>query len=375
MWLAVQLTGGDPLSVALVTSLQFLPMFLSAQGGKLGDRLNKRGLLIASQSLTAAGTVALGVLTWLGAANLFWVCVFAALLGIPAAVDAPTRLALPRELVVPELLASAIGINGIVFQTSRVVGPALAGVLIASWGVSSGFFAAGVCGVLGLFALASVPNGTTSRDTVRSGESWRQALQWIRADAGLVAPIVGGFVVGVCLANLQLALPLILTGIAGAGAASYGALVAMTGMGGAVGAAIGASFRGAAPMGRLHILLAGFALASALVSIMPSVVTLAAGVLVAAVFMQAYNTTAISTLQATTPEGGHGRVMGIYVLSYFIWSGAGTPLFGLAASYVGPRAALGTSSALCLLAVTVLALRLRRSRFSSHSPDKGVVLE
>lgn len=361
VWLAVQVTGGDPVSVGLVTSLQFLPTFLSAQGGRLGDRLSKRLLLIASQSIAVLGSLVLGVLAYLDAAPLVWVCVFAAVLGIPAAIDAPIRLAMPRELVVPELLTSAIGINGIVFQTSRVVGPAIAGVCIAAWGVGSGFLLAGVCGALGLVALASLPKGAAGGGAGASGESWRTAMRWFRADAGLVAPVAGAFVVGACLANLQLALPLILTGIAGAGAASFGLLVAMTGLGGAVGAAVAASFPGPSRIGRLHLLLAVFAGASAVVAVLPSVLTLALGVLVAAIFMQAYNTMAISALQARTPEGGHGRVMGLYVFCYFIWSGIGTPLFGLASAQIGPRAALGISSGLCLAAVIILALRLRRS--------------
>jgi MFS family permease len=361
VWLAVQITGGDPVSVGLVTSLQFLPMFLSAQGGRLGDRLSKRLLLIASQSIAAAGSLILGLLAYLGAAQLLWVCVFAAVLGIPAAIDAPIRLAMPRELVVPELLTSAIGINGIVFQVSRVVGPAVAGVCIAAWGVGSGFLLAGVCGALGLAALGSLPKGAAGGGAGAQAESWRTAMRWFRADAGLVAPVAGAFVVGMCLANLQLALPLILTGIAGAGAASYGLLVAMMGLGGAAGAAIAASFRDPSRMGLLHLLLAAFAATSGAAAFLPTVPTLALGVLVAAVFMQSYNTMAISTLQALTPEGGHGRVMGLYVLSYFIWSGVGTPAFGLASAHIGPRIALAISSSLCLLAVVVLAARLRRS--------------
>jgi MFS family permease len=361
VWLAVQITGGDPLSVGLVTGLQYLPMFLSAMGGRLGDRLNKRRLLIASQSIAAAGSLVLGMLAYLEAVPLVWLCIFAVVLGIPAAVDAPIRLAMPRELVVPELLTSAIGINGIAFQVSRVVGPAIAGVCIAAWGAGSGFLMAGVSGALGLAALASLPRGAAGAGRGAPGESRRPATRRFRADAGLMGPIAGAFVVGACLANLQLALPLILTGIPGAGADSFGLLVAMTGLGGAAGAAVAASFRGPAPNGRLHVLLAGFAGLSAVVAVLPSVPALALGVLAAAVFMQAYNTMAISALQARTPEGGHGRMMGLYVFYYFVWSGIGTPLFGLASAQIGPRAALGISSGLCLAAVIILALRLRRS--------------
>ncbi|MCG2623405.1 MFS transporter [Arthrobacter sp. I2-34] len=361
VWLAIQITGGDPLSVGLVTGLQYLPMFLSALGGRLGDRLNKRRLLIASQSIAAAGSLVLGVLAYLGAAPLVWVCIFAVVLGIPAAVDAPVRLAMPRELVVPELLSSAIGINGIVFQVSRVVGPAIAGVCIAAWGVGSGFLLAGVSGALGVAALAALPRGVARAGRGAAATRRSPATRRIRDGAGLIGPIAGAFVVGACLANLQLALPLILTGIPGAGADSFGLLVAMTGLGGAAGAAVAASFRGPAPNGRLHLLLAGFAGLSAVVAVLPSVPALALGVLAAAVFMQAYNTMAISTLQAYTPEGGHGRVMGLYVFCYFIWSGIGTPMFGLASAQIGPRAALGISSGLCLAAVIVLSLRVRRS--------------
>lgn len=357
IWLTVVVTDGDPVVVGTVTALQFLPMLLSAVGGGLGDRWSKRRVLLISQAVAVAGCLVLAALAHADAAGPAVLGAMAVVLGLSAAVDAPVRLAFPREIVDRQLIASAIGVNGLVFQTARVAGPAVAGLVIARWSEGAGLLFAAACGVGALVALATVGRTPARPAGAAARPPWRGTLRTVARTPGLATPVVGALIVGACLADLQVALPLMLDAIPGAGVGDFGLAVATLGVGGAAGALLAAVAAPAATAARLDVSLTLFALVALAAALMPVVSLLAAALLVAGVAMQFYNTNAITLLQVSSPDGQHGRVMGLYVVAFFVWSGLGTPLFGLAAAAVGPRPALAASSLVCALAGAAMALR------------------
>ncbi|MFN7151342.1 MAG: MFS transporter, partial [Microthrixaceae bacterium] len=275
IWLTVVVTDGDPFSVGLVTALQFVPMMLSAFGGGLGDRWNKRLVLLVSQIVAVAASLVLGVLSMTGSATLPLLGVMAVVLGLTAAVDAPVRLAFPREIVGQQLLKSAIGLNGIVFQGARVVGPAVAGLVIVRWNESVGFFVAAGCGVVALLLLLLVAS-TPARVAAEGVDvRWRTTLRFIRREPALLSPLIGAVVVGACLSNLQVALPLILDRMPNAGAGDFGLLVATIGAGGACGALTASVVRRGQTLLWLNLFLIAYALATLVVAAMPTVALMA----------------------------------------------------------------------------------------------------
>ena len=362
VWLTVVVTDGDPFSVGLVSALQFLPMMLSAFGGGLGDRWSKRTVLFVSQVVAVITSVGLAVLTTLDLATLPVLGAMAVVLGLTAAIDAPTRLAFPREVVAQHLIKSAIGINGVVFQSARVVGPAVAGVVIGTWGEAIGFYVAAGFGVAALVALAIVRPRVTGVSTAQVDGRWMATYDAVRREPALLSPLVGALVVGTCLANLQVAIPLILDRMPGAGAGDFGLLLATIGLGGACGAlAASLTLRGQNVRG-MNLALCFYCLATLSVAAMPTVPALAMATFVTGLVLQLYNTNALTLLQESSPPGQHGRVMGLYVVTFFVWASFGTPLFGLAAGAAGPREMLAVSSLLCAVGGAVLWARSPTSR-------------
>jgi MFS family permease len=138
-WLVLRLTN-EPLPLGITTALQFTPILaLGAWAGVVADRLDKRRLLLATQAAMAALALVLGILTATGAIRLWMVYLLALLLGFATAFDMPTRQAFVSEMVGPGQVVNAIGLNSAVFNSARVIGPAAAGVVIATVGIATAF--------------------------------------------------------------------------------------------------------------------------------------------------------------------------------------------------------------------------------------------
>jgi MFS family permease len=132
-WLVLQLSGDSGVALGLITALQFGPtLVLSMYGGVLGDRYDKRRLLQITQGLMGVLALVLGLLVATGGIALWHVFVLAALLGAVSAIDAPVRQAFVSEMVGPELLANAVSLNSTIFNGARLIGPAVAGLLIGA---------------------------------------------------------------------------------------------------------------------------------------------------------------------------------------------------------------------------------------------------
>ena len=139
-WLVLTLSGGSALAVGIVMALQFGPtLVLSLWGGVLADRYDKRRLLMATQAAAALFGLILGLLDVADVVDLWHVYVLALLLGCSSAIDAPIRQSFTIEMVGPDKLANAIGLNSMTFNTARIVGPAIAGVLITVVGTGPVF--------------------------------------------------------------------------------------------------------------------------------------------------------------------------------------------------------------------------------------------
>jgi predicted MFS family arabinose efflux permease len=243
-WLVLQLTG-SPLRLGLISTLQFAPVLLfSLVAGAAADRLPKRRVLIASQMTFLCQAVALALLVATGAAQYWQVCALALVVGFASVIDQPVRQSYIVELVGREDLGNAIALNSASFNTARIVGPALAGILIARFGVAPAFavnalgFAISIAVLLRLSA-HGLPAPTSERSMLEEmveGVRYAAGTPVIAVALGVVA------VISLCVFNFSVYVPLLARNVLHLGAEGFGFLMACLGVGAVAGAlTVGAS--------------------------------------------------------------------------------------------------------------------------------------
>jgi MFS family permease len=352
-WLVLAL-GGSPIQLGFVAVLQFGPaMVLAPFGGVLADRIEKRHALLGTQIAACLQALVLFVLTATGVVQIPMVLVMAFFLGLVNAVDMPMRLALAPDLVPRNLLSNAIALNSMAFNSARVVGPALAGVIIAAGTGVTGSATAGVAVNLGIntvtYAAVFIgllrmnPREIRRHDRPEQHppvlESLREGIGYaVRAPLVLWSLVLLGGVAAFGF-NFQILLPLFATRILDLGADGYGALFAAMGVGSLAGSLTLAFMRSrrAIPL----MLIGGAAFAVLLAGLAASrTVWVAAPLIVAAGYASMLMINTINaTVQANVTDALRGRVMALYVT---VFAGS-APLGGLFAG--GVAEALGTPAA------------------------------
>ena len=357
-WLVLRLTD-RALPVGITTALQFLPVLLfAAWGGLAADRVDKRKLLAATQTAMASLALVLGVLTLTGSIRLWMVYLLAFLLGCTTAFDMPARQAFVTEMVGHDQVSNAVGLNSAVFNSARVVGPAVAGVLIVTVGIAPAFllnavsYLAVIAGLLAmdpaeLHRQAPAPR---TRGQVRDGFRYVWATPVLRSTILLVA------VVGTLGINTRVVLPLLARFTFQAGPGVYGTLAAVTAAGSVVGALAAASR--ARPTRRL---LLGSVAALGVVSLAAAAAPGLGWELVVLMLLGAatitFLATANSILQLASSPQMRGRVMALYGMVFLGSTPLGSVLVGWLAERYGPRSGfvLGGVASLAAVVTALLA--------------------
>jgi MFS family permease len=368
-WLVLQLTHSG-VAVGAAAALQFTPMLLGgAWGGLIADRFAKRRLLIVTQTLMALPALALLALTASGAIELWMLYLLIFARGAVNAVDNPARQAFLVELVGPDRLVNAVSLGSALINGARTIGPALAGVVIATAGVEPCFglnalsFAAMILALRGMdtSALRSAPPAVREPGQVRSG------LRYVRATPTLWIPLALMAIVGTFTFNFQVLLPLLASFSFGGGAGTYAALTTAMGLG----AIAGAIANGA----RTHVrpaLLGGAAAAfGTLVVAVAAMPTTALAVLAlvpvgaaSVVFAASVN----SFLQLAVAPHMRGRVMALYSVVFLGSTPIGGPLMGWIAGTASPRAALALGGAVALGAAVWVRAAFARAGIAAGAP-------
>jgi MFS family permease len=356
-WLVLRLTDA-PLPLGITLALQFTPMLaFGAWAGLVADRADKRRLLLATQTAMAALALVLGTLTATGAVRLWMVYTLALLLGVATAFDMPARQAFVSEMVGPDRVANAVGLNSASFNTARVVGPAVAGALIAVVGIAPAFFINAVS-YLALIGglLAMDPDRLYRRAAVERGRGQiRAGIRYVWATPVLRSTIVLVAVVGMLGLNYRVALPLLARFAFDGGPGAYGALAAIMAAGSVVGA-LTVARRGRPTRALLIGSVAAFGLLSLAAALAPTIVVEAAFLFPIGAASLAFVATANSTVQLNSSPQMRGRVMSLFGL---VLLGSGPPsglLSGWMAGQFGPRSILLLSGVSCVLAATVATL-------------------
>lgn len=363
-WLVLQITGGDAVALGLVTALQFLPFLLLAPVvGVVADRFNRRWVLTATGSLGALAAGGLAAATIAGAVNLPIIFVCGAALGVAAAFDQPARQALVGQVVPRESLANAVALNSATFNLARIIGPALAGFIIAvsSAGVVFGLNAVSFLAAVGsLWRLRLVRPNDVSAGQPGHRVTFRAGLAYLRARPDLIVVIAMVAVTAVFAFNFAMTTALMATQEFGRGAAQFGMLSTTLAVGSIAGSLLSARRRRPISLGFVAVAGVAFGLATALSGLMPTFWLFALSLPVCGFAALTFSVGAQSYLQLHTEPTMRGRVMGIYALVFFGSNPVGAPVLGLLSAAFGPRAGLiggGLIAALGLAAIAVWAKR------------------
>ena len=328
-WLVYEILGASPFQLGLVNVLQFLPVLVfGIPAGIIADRFPKRSILMVTQSTMMLLSGVLAVLVITDVVQLWHVYLVATLFGCANAVDMPTRQAFVSEMVDRDALMNAIALNSALFNTGRIIGPAIAGLLLAIMGPGPLFAinaASYIAVLIGLLMMNTAPITNTS--TVGPIQRLREGLAYIRSEPVISRTIIMVGMIGIFGMNFNVWVPVLASDAFDAGSSAYGQLFSAMGAGSLLGA-LSLAFSGRSP-NRNRMVAAVFAMGAGeivLDVVAASGTALMLGALsLALVGFMSTNTmsTANTLVQTTASDELRGRVMAVYMTVF-----AGTVPFG-----------------------------------------------
>jgi MFS family permease len=367
-WLVLQLTS-DPLALGIVAAAQFTPVLvLGLFAGVYADSVNKRTALIWTQVSAAVLALVLGLLVFGNVVQVWQVFVLALLLGVVNAFDMPIRQAFVVEMVGRDDVANAVALNSAVFNGTRIVGPAIAGIFIATIGIAPLFFFNAVSYLAVVAGLLMMRTGELHRPRERLavGRNPRsvvdhlvEGLRYVGATKLILVPIVVLGVVSTFTLNFQVLIPVFARDVLHGEADTYGFLMAASGAGSLASALAIAFFM----RPTMRLLLAGTAVIGAgflglsLIASLPLDMVLMFVVGFGVIAMAATTNT---TIQLSTPDALRGRVMSVYTTVFAGSVPFGGLFSGVLAAAAGVQVALAVGGVIALLAAIGAAAWLRR---------------
>jgi MFS family permease len=360
-WLVLSLTGSAT-TLGVIVALQTLPvLLLGPYGGVVADRIDKRRLMVALQIAMGVQALILGVLTVTGAVRLWEIGVLAALLGLNNAFENPARQAFMLELVGGESLRNAVTLNSVLVNVARVIGPAVAGVLIATVGegpcflLNAASFAAVVTSLITLERSAIQPSPPSGREPGQL----REGLRYVKRTPELGVPLAMMALAGALAYEFQVTLPVMARQGLHVGATGYGFMTAAMGVGAVVGGLFVAN-RGRTGLPTLVLAATAFGVVLLLASVAPNLPIELLALALAGGASISFMSTGNSTLQLAAAPSMRGRVMALWFVAFQGSTPIGGPIVGWVMAQAGARAGLGLGGVTCLLTALLGLLALRR---------------
>jgi MFS family permease len=361
-WLVLELSGGSGIAVGITTGLQFLPMLLlSPYGGLIADRFDKRQILKVTQSWLGICAAALGLLAISGVATTEYVYAIAFAFGLGTAFDNPARQAFVSEVAGPDHLPNAIGLNSATFHAARIVGPAVAGLVIAA--VGAGWAILGnALSYLAFIAALMIMDGRLLRTTPPSPRAKRQireGLVYIRSRPDMLLVLCVVFFLGTFGLNFTMTSALMAQQEFHRSAQDYGILGTLMAVGSLAGALLAARRRNR-PSGRLVVGMAAiFGVIEIASGLAPSYVAYAATLPLLGLATLLTLTAANASIQLGVDSLRRGRVMALYIMVLMGGTPIGSPILGWIGEAMGARWTLIGGGAATLLGIVVSVLALR----------------
>jgi MFS family permease len=340
-WLVLRLTGSG-VALGVVTALSFAPVLvLGAWAGVLADRYDKRRILLGTQAAFAVLALALWGLVAADAVHLWAVYGLAFLQGVVTAVDTPARQSFFAEMVSAEHLTNAVSLNSAVMTGTRIVGPAIAGLLIAGVGLEACFLVNGLSYLAVIGGLLAMRPEELHRTPVpRDGGGLRAGLRYVWRTPELRTPLVVMAVIFTLSFNFQVLMPLLAEDAFDGDARTLGWLLSFMGIGSLVGA-LGMARRARPNPVRLMRSAAALGALSVAAAVMPNLPSELAALVVLGFVAIVFMITANTTLQLTARPEMRGRVMALYSVVFLGGTPIGAPIAGWTAEWLGPRWGLG----------------------------------
>ena len=364
-WLAYEITD-SPFLLSLVTIMQFLPMlFFSLFSGVVIDRYSKKKLLFFTQSASLVITFVLAMLVWTGTVQYWHILVSSVFLGIVNTLDMPTRQSFVIEMVGKEDLLNAIALNSSIFNAARVLGPALAGLVMAEMGISACFFFNSIsfaAVIISLFFIKPVEAARIRSADIKVWQSIKDGIIYIKNNPVVSKTLLSVFVVAAFGMNISVLLPVFAKVALAQGEAGYGYLMSIMGIGSLIGALVVASMSRGGPK---NIILKCYpyfiALMNILIALTKSFLLSGVGLALLGFFYVSFAATSNSTIQYNTLDEYRGRVMSVYSL----FNGGAMPIgnfyAGMLTENFGPTIGfLGCGSIIALLMGGSLLIKTKR---------------
>lgn len=370
-WLVLELTG-SALKLGTISAVQFLPMMVfSLFAGTLVDRYSKRKILIITQASLMILAAVLATITWLDIVQYWHILVLALLLGIVNTLDMPVRQSFFIELVGREDLMNAIALNSSIFNLARIIGPAIAGIMMGLLGIAVCFYLNALsflAVIIGLWLIKLPPKEQVAR-AVTSFKSImadiRDGLKYVVSQPVIYLPLILLSVISAFVLNFNVLVPIFASQNLGQNEVGYGLLMTCMGVGSFSGALIQSARSGSGP--KLKIMVAGALGASLFVLVMGFVrnYALACALLLLAGFGAIIFTTSVnSMIQLNSSDAMRGRVMSVYSLVFGGVIPIGSMYSGNVAEFLGAPVCMAISGAVGILASLVIAGTITRKRHS-----------
>jgi MFS family permease len=348
--------------VGLVVALQTLPvLILGPYAGVVADRVDKRKLMIALQSLMGVQALVFGVLTLTHVITLWQIGILAVVLGLNNTFENPARQTFVLEMVGTEDLRNAVTLNSVLVNVARAVGPAAAGLIIAAGGYGVCFLVNAASFVAVVASLMKMDTSTLSpsKPTQRAKGQLREGLRYVKGEVGLAVPLMMMAIVGCLAYEFQVTLPVMATRAFHGGPQSYGFMTASMGVGAVIGGLYVAG-RGKTGLRSLTRSCVVFTVVIAAAAVAPNLtielIALAAVGAASVAFLSKGN----STLQLAAAPQMRGRVMALWAVAFLGSTPIGGPTAGAVSQYVGPRWGLGLGALACAVAAILGGVVLRR---------------
>jgi MFS family permease len=363
-WLVLELTNSGT-ALGIITALQFGPsLFFGLWGGVIADRGDKRKILFATQGALAVAALVLGLLDVTGVVQFWHVMVLATVLGLIAAIDTPVRQSFVVEMVGREDLVNAVGINSTIFNAARILGPAVAGIMITAVGTGWAFLvnALSSVGVLGGLWLMRTAELYPSKPLVRAKGQLRDGFLYVRGRPDLMLTMALVFVIGTFGLNFQITTALMAKQVFHRGASGYGLLSTTLAIGACVGAVLATRRRRRPTQLFLVVISVGFGVLEIGAGLMPTYGLTALLLVPTGLAMLTLTTAANSSVQLGVEPTMRGRVMALYLMCFMGGTPVGAPIVGWLAGTAGARWGLIGGGLICVFATLAIAAVVAQRR-------------
>jgi MFS family permease len=375
-WLAYRLTNSAALLGIVGFAGQVPTLLLSPVGGLIADRFPRRRVLLVTQTASMLLAFALAALTLSGKVTVTWILALAALSGMSNAFDIPTRQAFAVDMVGREDLINAIALNSSIFNGARVIGPAIAGLMVARIGEGWCFLANAVSyiAVLGCLLAMRLPPHAPAAVSVSAWSSVREGFVYVARAKPVRALLLLLGLVSLSGMPYAVLMPVFAKEILGGGAHELGLMMGCSGAGALLGAIVLASRKSVKGLGAFVAACAG-GLGVALIAFSFSrTFWLSALLLVPVGFCMMSEMASSNTLiQSLIPDKMRGRVMSVYAMMFMGMAPVGALLAGTLATRIGAPATVAAGGGVCILGALVFARELPQLR--THARQMIVELQ